>query len=357
MGSRLLGKLGAAVLLGLSLISGQGGARKKPYRLPSVDIQQRVLWGAECRQPESRGIAFGGQDQESEDGRPHTRLLVEGQWQPVHEQKDVRARARFLYLRGLPEAEEARRLEEEVQPRLAKLAEGIPRLIESFGTLGGMDGYGQGQTSFAVGHLKEATGGCKPFKGRVTPETIQRLRAAQLHLELAAEALDAEPPPRALSPIVYDEATGLYVLFGGDHLDYLTHGTWVFDPKARKWRQRHPPSAPAPRANHTLRVSGSGQVTLAGGYTYASNTDYCGGQYLDLDDGEYVYDIQANAWKGARLVPPDSRTGHTYQSYAFDPVSKLMVQTGHPDHFYLYDPDRADWIGRGPKPKAMRYNS
>jgi len=496
MGSRLLGELGAVVVLGLSLISAQGGARKKPYRLPSVDIKQRVLWGAECPEPEGEGIAFGGQDQESADGRPHTRLLVDGQWQPIGEQlrranalqrfhglawklrdetKDVRAKARFLYFQGLSRSDEAQRLKEEVEPRLAKLTEGIARLIQSFGTLGGLDAYGQGQVRVAVGHLEAAAGGCVAFHTCGSVRSIQNLRAAQRHLELAAEALDAEPPPRALSPIVYDEATGLYVLFGGDHLDYLANDTWVLDPKARKWLQRHPPSAPAPRANHTLRVSAPGQITLSGGYTYASNTDYCGGQYLDLDDGEYIYDVKANVWRGAKLAPPDSRTyrtgpfhpdfylqgdrpdaaafeawlkklpdnewvatnppyrprlnrdwgtavidthrdlmlrwsgghsahpgtdvphfhfatnrwelaypiefplgqtytntsypkgvnfnrrpgmtGHTYQSYAFDPVSTLMVQTGHPDRFYLYDPDRADWVGRGPKPKAMRYNS
>ena len=496
MVSPSLGKSGAALLLGLSLTWAQAGARGKPYRLPSVNIRERILWGAECRQPEGHGLAFGGQDQESEDGRPHTRLLVDGEWQPVrdalrranglqqlHDQawtlrdeaKDVRAKARWLHFRGLPEAKGMQRLEEGVQPRLAKLAEGMPRLIRDFGTLGGMTAYEQGQMSFAIGHLKEAAAAFKPFRSHVTPQALQSLRAAQLHLELAAEALDAEPPPRALSPIACDEATGLYVLFGGDHLDYLTNDTWVFDAQARKWLQRHPPSAPAPRANHALRVSAPGRITLSGGYTYASNTDYCGGQYTDHDDGGYVYDIKANAWKGAKLVAADSRTyrtgpfhpdfylqgdrpdaaafearlkklpvnewvatnppyrprlnrdwgtavidtrrdlmlrwsgghsahggtdvphfhfatnrwelaypvefplgqtytntsypggfnlnrrpgmtAHTYQNYAFDPVSKLMVQTGHRDHFYLYDPDRADWIGRGPKPKAMRYNS
>ena len=487
----------AVVALGLPSLGAQAPTRKKPYRLPSVSIRQRILWGAECRLPEGQGLAFGGQDQESEDGRPHTRLFVEGQWQPIHEQlrranalqqfhdealrlrdeaKDVRARARFLYFRGLPEADETPRLKEEVEPRLAKLAEAIARLVQSFATLASLvDAYELEQRGVVIGHLQQAAGACAPLEGRVTPAFIQRLREAQLHLGLAAEALDAEPPPRALSPIVYDAATGLYAIFGGDHLGYLTNDTWVFDPKARKWRQRHPPSAPAPRANHTLRISGPGQITLSGGYTYASNTDYCGGQYLDHDDGDYVYDIQANAWKGAKLVAPDSRTcrtgpfdpdfylqgerpdaaafeawlaklpanewvatdppyrprlnrdwgtaiidthrdlmlrwsgghsahpgtdvphfhfatnrwelafpvefplgqtysntsypkgvnfnrrpgmtGHTYQNYAFDPVGKLLVQTGHPDHFYLYDPGRADWIGRGPKPAEMRYDS
>ena len=34
----------------------------RPYRLESVDLKQRVIWGATCRLPDGRGLAFGGQD-------------------------------------------------------------------------------------------------------------------------------------------------------------------------------------------------------------------------------------------------------------------------------------------------------
>jgi len=50
-------------------------------------------------------------------------------------------------------------------------------------------------------------------------------------------------------------------------------------------------------------------------------------------------------------------TGHTYQNYAYDPPSRMMVKAGRPRHYYLYDPDLAEWIGRGEKPEAMQYNS
>ena len=50
-------------------------------------------------------------------------------------------------------------------------------------------------------------------------------------------------------------------------------------------------------------------------------------------------------------------TGHTYQNYAYDPPSRMMVKAGRPRHYYVYDPDLGDWIGRGGKPSAMQYNS
>jgi len=302
------------------------------------------------------------------------------------------------------------------------------------------------------------------------------MRSVAVQLEQAAEMLDAEPPPRALSPIVYDPKTKLYVLFGGDHCDYLTNDTWVFDPAKGRWIQRHPPSAPLPRANHTLAAGGDGSVTLSGGYTYTSNTWYCSPQYCDIGDGPWTYDVEANRWTGSgEAVPPDQRvyrtgpflpefflqgptpdaaavgkrlaelpantwvamepphlpqlnrdwgtavldtdrdmilrfsgghsahggtdvlhyhlstnrwelpfpvefplgqlysntsypegfnfnlrpwvTGHTYQSYGYDPVFKGMVFAGQPDRFYIYDPTIADWTGRGKKPAGMSYNS
>ena len=279
-----------------------------------------------------------------------------------------------------------------------------------------------------------------------------------------------------MSPIVYDARTGLYVLFGGDHCDFLTADTWVFDPKIPRWMRRHPASAPTPRANHRLSATGDGIVRLTGGYTYASNTDYCGGQYVDHEDGPWTYDVAANRWSGPQQGGPPGRrvyrsgpfhpdfylegprpdaaaherrlaalpanawiamdpphlprlnrdwgsvaidtdhdlllrfsgghsahggtdvlhyhpatnrwelpfpvefplgqlyvntrypdgynfnrrpwiTGHTYQNYGYDRLSKQMLFAGRPRHTYFYDPVVADWTGRIEKPEGMTYNS
>ena len=109
-----------------------------------------------------------------------------------------------------------------------------------------------------------------------------------------AEALDAEPPARFLSPLIYDAKTKLFVLFGGDHGDYLTNDTWIFDPARRKWEQRHAQASPAPRGNHILKAGSDGLVTMSGGHAYTSSTSYCGAQYRALIDGDWTYDIAAN---------------------------------------------------------------
>lgn len=336
-----------AMLAGALPSGGRAPTRGKPYRLKTLSVRQRVLWSAECRRSDAAGLAFGGQDQESPDGRPHTRVLVGGQWRAIHQQlrranplqqlhgrawrlrcdaKDVRTKARFVYFRGLSAEEEARRVASDVRPGHEKLAADIKALVAALTKASPPGRYESGQVAAATGHLKAAGGLWPELTGRITPEAIRSMRRAQVRLALAAEALDAEPPARALSPIVFDEATGLYVLFGGDHLDYLTGDTWVFDPAAKRWRQRHPKAAPAPRARHTLAAAGDGTVRLTGGYTYTSNTDYCGGQYIDLDDGAFVYDVKADAWRGGKLLPPDSRT---YRTGPFHPG--FYLQGPRPD--------------------------
>src|SRR5262249_11965144 len=50
-------------------------------------------------------------------------------------------------------------------------------------------------------------------------------------------------------------------------------------------------------------------------------------------------------------------TGHTYQNYAYDPVSKKMIFTGQHRQFFPYDPEIADWMSGQNKPKEMAYDS
>jgi hypothetical protein len=131
-----------------SVVKGQLG---RSYRLTGTDLKQRVIWGAQCRAPAGAGMAFGGQDQDAQDGRPHTRILVDGQWQaidqplrtgnplqPFHDRawklrcdvKNVRARTRFVYFKGLPASEEAQLLEREVIPAQHKVLREMATLMQ-----------------------------------------------------------------------------------------------------------------------------------------------------------------------------------------------------------------------------------
>jgi hypothetical protein len=324
-------------------------AQQRSYRLPGTDLKERVIWGATCPGPEGVELAFGGQDQAADDGQPHTRLRIQGEWQSIaadlrarnplqkahdrcqvlaRRQKDAAARVRRLHFAGLTAEAEAKRVKEEVLPLLEPINRDLSALAAE------LKSHDAEQARYAARSLEAALEQARhlpmAFLNRPLPAVLQDVTALQIALEKTAEALDAEPPPRALAPLAYDRKSNRFVLFGGDHLDYLTNDTWTFDPTEKKWRQHHPQAAPPPRANHTLKATGDGKVVLSGGYTYTSNTDYMGGQYRDLGDGDWTYDLAANTWAGGRGVAPDERV---YRTGPF-----------HPD-FYL----------QGPKPDAAAF--
>lgn len=350
--------IGVGVLLCGSVVA-QESPKRRTIRLQSVPMKQQVLWGAELREPDGRGLAFGGQDQQADDGSPHTRVLVDGQWQAIHEKlreqnplqpfhatavelrtatKNDLARARHLFFEGRPTTEQATTIRGDIMPRVVGLFAKIKTLAAKL-PVDHADKYIAGQAKFARAHLEKGANTLPQFDEQITADGLGLWLAAQQQLEFAAEALDAEPPARAMqcgvphkesrsqSPpantLVYDAKTKLYLLFGGDHLDYLTNDTWVFDAAKQQWRQQHPAGAPPPRANHKLAAAGDGTVRMTGGYVYTSNTDYVGDQYMDIADGDWVYDIAKNEWRAAEgnateLVAADSRvyrTGPFHPSY------------------------------------------
>ena len=65
---------------------GAATAAERDYRLPDADLRQPVIWGSQCEGPNGAALAFGGQDQKSDDGRPHTRVKQDGRWMAIHKQ-------------------------------------------------------------------------------------------------------------------------------------------------------------------------------------------------------------------------------------------------------------------------------
>jgi hypothetical protein len=255
--------------------------QEKTYRLPSTDLKKPVLWGAEAEGADGAALAFGGMDQTSPVGHPGTRIRVNGTWTPIS----------------------------------AELRAANPKQTESDAL----------RARAARARADAARARAAWFRGDATAKPKEPAAEA-IRLEQAAEALDAEPPPRALSPLAFDATSGLFVLFGGDHLDYLTNDTWVFDPKARRWSLRTPSAAPPPRANHALTAA-EGKVVLRGGYTYTSATGYVSGQYRDLGDGEWTYDVATNAWSGQGVSPTTRvyRTGRLHPDHYLDAAPPVAV--------------------------------
>ncbi len=328
----------------------------RPYRLPCLEPMPQILWGSECAPPTGAALRFGGQDQASDEGAVRTALNLDGKWTPITEelrkanllqpfrdriwalrdrQQRTLAKARWIYFQGLPSAEEAQLIKDGVGPECARIGADTQTLIAELNVLKDLNEYQAGQIKAALLHLADAEAS-DLFAAGVTPDVLKGMLSRQIGMEQAAEFLDAEPAPRALSPLVYDAKTNLFFLFGGDHLDYLTNDIWVFDPAAKRWAQRHPQSTPAPRGNHKLSASGDGKILLSGGYTYSNTTDYCGGPYIDLGDGEWTYDIAANTWTSSAGKQGSGVGQRVYRTGPF-----------HPDFFTQGEkPDAAAWAAK-----------
>ncbi len=353
-------KLQGMVLVISSLVMGMsvhGLAAEQPFRLPALpDRLPSVIWSSTCQAPDGTTLAFGGEDQRAADGRYHThlktsradsafqelteRLRAGNPLQVLHDRiwsartgiKDALARSRSSYLvSGMLGAADAG----VVAPN-RMLARQLTVLntvsADCSRSQAGLAPYHQRQLDLAIGHLASAAGAMTTvLKDLATPlgaDTVSALGQVQIEIEQAAAMLDAEPGARALSPLVYDERSRLFVLVGGDHLDYLTNDTWTFDPTTMAWCQRHPPGAPAPRANHQL-VAADGRITLTGGYTYSNSTDYMGGPFVRLGDGDWVYDIAADTWSPSGKSQPVTDGSRTYRSGAFHP--DFFLQGVRPD--------------------------
>lgn len=327
--------------------------KAKPYRLPGVDLKQNIIWDTQVDGPNDMRLAFGGQDQSAKEGAVRTRIFKNNQWNDLstilakdnvfwatvsqwrklaESNRAMLAVWRRAYLTATPLTEDQRR-SHEIFVQLQH------KVIESTHTEFKVIAPTEHQNEI-IDRAKKLLPVWQPkVPATITRPMVESLTERQRQLERAIDLMDSEPAGRALPGLVYDAKTNHYVLFGGDHLDYLTNDTWVFDAAQLKWELRLPPTAPPARAKHTLTAKGDGTIVLAGGYTYANNTDYMGGQYLDHQDGDWVYDIKANTWTGKdRGVEPNQRV---YRTGPFLPETYVQGDAPDPKAF-------AQWLNDVP---------
>jgi N-acetylneuraminic acid mutarotase len=152
------------------------------------------------------------------------------------------------------------------------------------------------------------------------------------------------PAARETHSMVYDEASGLMILFGGILLNvdggYRPYDdTWAYDPSANTWTNLRPAGdLPTARGGPAMvYVPATGKTILFGGFS--DNRDYS-----DM----WAYDSVANVW--VELVPagdrPSSRAGHRM---VYDSASgKLLLfggwAYGHGlNDIWSYDPVANTW--------------
>lgn len=164
-----------------------------------------------------------------------------------------------------------------------------------------------------------------------TLDALKTARAVQRTLEELTEAQYPVPCSRRNSPLVFDAKNNVFVLFGGDHENYLMNDTWVLDLNKKSWRRAAPGISPSPRAGHALvHLPASGRIALYEGYDQSNNTDYSAGPSRPIEPAQlWLYDVAADRWdlagswprpkKGDAANPPPVGRFYGYASDRFSP--------------------------------------
>lgn len=148
------------------------------------------------------------------------------------------------------------------------------------------------------------------LKGKKMLAALKATRECQRKIEETAEAQYPVPCSRRNSPLVFDPTNKVFVLFGGDHQDYLMNDTWILDLDKKTWQRVQPKLCPSPRAGHALLyLPGCGKIALYEGYVQSTSTDYGAMPYSPITPAQlWLYDGKANRWDLAGTwAPPEKK--------------------------------------------------
>lgn len=79
------------------------------------------------------------------------------------------------------------------------------------------------------------------------------------------------PAPRKTQSMVYDEANGKVILFGGDADTAFVNDTWIYDPPTNSWSKVTSPTSPSPRIAAGFAYDNIHQVALLFGGATKTN--------------------------------------------------------------------------------------
>ena len=268
------------------------------------------IWGSICYDPENKEILHVGGGSGSAEVGTWIYSIEKNQWRELpmgsealkklwNTAKALRWQAKTLLGRCSSRqqvAETEAEAKVDIAAEARKLAESATELVAEL-KASKVDANERAGVDVAASRLAGAVAALKTtgakLSATITPELISEVRAIRERFEKVVDALSPQPPGRARSPIAYDAAHKKVVVFGGDMLDRTLSDTWLYDTTTRKWEQRFPKVAPAPRAGHILGyLPKARKIALAGGYSR-----------VRLPHEIWVYDVPSNEWRLLKHVP------------------------------------------------------
>ena len=175
------------------------------------------------------------------------------------------------------------------------------------------------------GMAADASGNVLMFGGR---DNFESYRSDSWVLETqkgmwTSKTPQASPPPRNFPSMSYDEAAGLFVLFGGYYP--LKNDTWTYSIAADSWANASPAFSPTPRLQAAMAYDPDERASVL-----------FGGSAMSTQLGDtWKYDAGSNVWtKIGPVTPPGPRSLH---AMAYDRANHRLVLFGGTDGGYLGD--------------------
>ncbi|HUT32330.1 MAG TPA: hypothetical protein VNE39_02520 [Planctomycetota bacterium] len=195
-------------------------------------------------------------------------------------QKLVVSDVRSVFYQATSAAYESKVTSESLLLAQTVVLDGLTKLLARQESLGAVAGLGAESQARAMGLAKEAVGLAKAARdgfaaGRLDAPLIAKTEDACWRLDEAADALATEPTPRYAPTVGYDPERKLFVLFGGDHGDYVLADTWLYDPAKRSWRQFWSKAVPEARCGgQMVWLPKAKKLALLGGNTALRKLTY-----------------------------------------------------------------------------------
>ncbi|MCW8129124.1 MAG: hypothetical protein KIS92_01960 [Planctomycetota bacterium] len=225
-------------------------------------------------------------------------------------QKDAVALARNLFYAAQTSEWKSARVKERLAPAQAEAAQGLAALAAEAEKAALAAGCAPEDAAEAAAALKEA--GAKSAEaaqafaaGKLEAPDIAAAEDASWRADEARDMLASEPPARYRAMGQFDPERKAYVLYGGDHGDYLFNDTWIYDCAKKKWRRVHAPTAPSPRlGGQMFWLPGTKQIALLSGESYLRRMAYQRFTHA-LSPDVWIFDPANGTWTIAVLPGPE----------------------------------------------------
>ncbi|GMV81146.1 MAG: hypothetical protein AMXMBFR7_23300 [Planctomycetota bacterium] len=248
-------------------------------------------------------------------------------------QQEAVAQARNLYYSGRSEADLLKESQARLAAPQAKCAQTCTQLaaqLEKEGPAAGVDAQSLAAAVRSLRTAAEKAGSAaRAFEsGKVEAAGIADAEAAQWRCDEALDWLASEPTPRTGAMGQYDPERKAFVVFGGDHGDYLLGDTWLYECGARSWKRLHPAQSPSARfGGQMFWHPGAKTILLLSGNAYLDRMKYQSFS-RKLDAEVWQFDPAAVAWTMLVKPGPEVLEKSPDQTPWFV-VNNAMVLTSH----------------------------